>query len=154
MEETGPQPDQTSFVTNYLEESDIIQFGLMGDIEKEFSEAQSIYVCHDEERIYGLRLTIQMHRENYFDEDVIIKKHNLQDYFNHIDQFVQEAKPRRMTLIGSVNQNCTNNNIFQYGQVKTIQVFSDGTGIRGMIMKLTNANQYGFGKAFDPETMN
>jgi len=60
----------------------------MGNVEKEFSQAQSLTVCHDLERIHGLQLTIKMHRFTYFDEEVLIKRYQLQDYYDHIDEMV------------------------------------------------------------------
>lgn len=102
-------------------------------------------MCHDRERVYGLQLTIKMHRFGYIDEDLLIGKFELQSYYEHVDRVIKEAKPRRMTLIGTTSRNCEHTDIFKYGSVKDIWVYSDETGVRSMQMKLTNGNEYDYG---------
>jgi len=50
-----------------------------------------------------------------------------------------------MSLIGSVSKNCEHTNIFAYGQIKIIWVFSDDSGIRALKVKLSNGDQYEYG---------
>lgn len=88
LEQAGPDPDATLYANNYSEESDLGVFALMGNIEKEFSMAQALTVCHDDERIHGLRLTLKMHRFKYKDEQKLIKKFKIQDKYDQIDQMV------------------------------------------------------------------
>ena len=53
----------------------------MGNIEKEFSMTQAMTVCHDEERIHGIRLTLKMHRYKYNNEQKLIEENDLGDAY-------------------------------------------------------------------------
>ena len=86
-----------------------------------------------------------MHRFYYRNEQMIIDKHRLQDYYDMVDAAVRSATPRRMSLVGNRSFNCETQEIFQYGSVRNIWVYSDETGIRSMKMKLTNGNEYDYG---------
>ena len=48
-------------------------------------------------------------------------------------------------MIGTTSRDCEHTDIFKYGSVKDIWVYSDETGIRSMKMKLTNGNEYDYG---------
>ena len=63
---------------DFIVESDLPKFGLMGLTEKEYSRPSSIKVCFDEQRIYGLQLTLHMVRESFTDEDLLIEKYGKQ----------------------------------------------------------------------------
>lgn len=54
----------------------------MGGVEKEFSMAESLKVCHNQDRILGLQLTIKMHRYYYRNEKMLIDKYQLNDYYD------------------------------------------------------------------------
>ena len=125
----------------------------MGDIEKAFSQAQSLMVCHDEERIYGLQLTIKMHRFIYRNEEMLIEESELLDYYDNIDKLVKDAKPKRMSLIGSTTANCDVTSVSELGQVEKIVVYSDDTGIRGLELKLTNGSANFYGSSSQAPTM-
>mmetsp|Transcript_15233 Transcript_15233/g.20690 ORF Transcript_15233/g.20690 Transcript_15233/m.20690 type:complete len:90 (+) Transcript_15233:365-634(+) len=58
---------------------------------------------------------------------------------------VASAQPRRLTMIGATSRYCETTDIFKYGSVKDVWVYSDETGIRSMKMKLTNGNEYDYG---------
>ena len=66
-----------------------------------------------------------MHRYFYQNEQMIIEKYQLQDYYEHIDTMMQNATPRRMSLIGNTSRNCEHQNIFDFGSVRDIWVYSD-----------------------------
>jgi hypothetical protein len=78
----GPNPLGTLYADDYQEESDLGMFSLMGGLEKEYSMPQEMTVCHDEERIYGLRLMLRMFRYKYRGEQELIDKYGIQDAYN------------------------------------------------------------------------
>lgn len=61
---------------------------------------QSLKVCHDTDRILGLQLTVKMHRFFYKNEQMLIGKYQLNDYYKKVDRMVADAEPRVMTPIG------------------------------------------------------
>ena len=67
------------------------------------------------------------------------------EYYEHVDKMIAKAKPRRMTLVGTISRSCEKTDIFKYGSVKDIWVYSDESGIRSIKMKLTNGNEYDYG---------
>ena len=60
----------------------------MGNMEKQFSMAQELKVCHDYEKISGLQQTIKMHRFDYSHEQEIVDKYDLGDYLKQVDERV------------------------------------------------------------------
>ena len=91
---------------DFLQQTDLSQFGLMSEIEKEFSMAQAMTVCHDADRVYGIQLTVKLHRFYYINEEILIKKFGLEDYYAQISELAETAKPRRMTMIGTTASDC------------------------------------------------
>ena len=51
-EEAGPDPGDS--FRKHRVETDITNFALMGNTEKEYSVPYELLVCHDEERIHGI----------------------------------------------------------------------------------------------------
>ena len=87
----------------------------MGNTEKEFSMPQEITVCHDENRIYGMRLTLKMHRFKYRDQEEIALELEQTEMLERIDSIIQAAQPREMSMIGSAASRCETANIFAEG---------------------------------------
>ena len=56
MPEAGPAPTLINLTrdADLKEKSDLANFGLMGDLEKEYSMPQEWSVCHDTTRVYGV----------------------------------------------------------------------------------------------------
>ena len=102
-------------------------------------------VCHDSERIYGLQLTLKMHRFYYRNEMTIIKKYKLEQYYDHVNEMVAQATPRRMSLIGNTSRNCEYQSLKSQGNVQNIWIYSDRTGVRAMKMKLTSGMKFNYG---------
>ncbi len=47
---------------------------------------KEIQICHDEDRVYGLQLTLKMHRFKYREEEETIEKFGLQNTFKALDE--------------------------------------------------------------------
>ena len=94
-----------------------------------------------------------MHRFIYRNEEMLIENFELVDYYDNIDKLVEDAKPRRMSLIGSMTGNCDVASIFEFGSVKKIVVYSDDTGIRGLELNLTNDSTNSYGSSPQAATM-
>ena len=58
-----------------------------------------------------------------------------------------------MTLIGSSSLNCEETDIFRFGSVKNIWVYSDDSGIRALEMKLTNGSKFDYGTQKDLDSL-
>ena len=56
-----------------------------------------------------------MHRFIYRNEEMLIEESELLDYYNNIDKLVQDAKPKRMSLIGSMTANCDVTSVSELG---------------------------------------
>jgi len=117
----------------------------MGAVEREFSRAQELLVCHDETRVHGLQLTLKMHRYKYQNEADVIDKYALAQYFDSVDKIVADSTPRKMKFVGTVSPKCDTTVIFKYGSVKDIVVYSDASGVRSLSMQLTNGMRFNYG---------
>ena len=102
--EAGPDP--VTLFRKHREESDISNFGLMGEIEKAYSVPYELTVCHDEDKIHGLQLTLTMHRFPFEGEEEMARARGAYSLLETIDKMIEESTPRRMDLIGSVSMNC------------------------------------------------
>ena len=106
LTDVGSDLNASLYADDYQEESDFGQFSLMGNVEKEFSMPQQMTVCHDSDRIHGLRLTLKMHRYKYRNEAELIEEYDIQDAYDQIDKLIADSKPRLMTLVGSEQGDC------------------------------------------------
>lgn len=61
----------------------------------------SLKVCEDNNRIWGLQLTLAMKRYPFEGEDELIEKYGKQDYIHEVDNMIADSIPRRMEFIGS-----------------------------------------------------
>lgn len=145
LTDAGPDLNGSLYADDYQEESDLGQFSLMGNVEKEFSMPQQMTVCHDSDRIHGLRLMLKMHRYKYRNEAELIKEYDIQDAYDQIDKLIADSKPRRMTLVGSGTGKCEIVEVFRYGHMRNIEVFFDDSGVRALKMQLTNGKKLSFG---------
>ena len=66
-----------------------------------------------------------------------------------IDEMIEKSPPRRMSLIGSLSDNCEITKIYIRGTVHIIKVYTDISGVRALYMKLTNGREYKYGKRYD-----
>lgn len=58
---------------DYLVKSDLSEFAKMTKAEKNFARPFSLKVCSNDERIFGLQLTLEMFRPVFPNEDEIVE---------------------------------------------------------------------------------
>ncbi len=97
-------------------------------------------------RVYGLQLSLKMHRYKYREEEQVIKQFALEDTFEMLDETIKDYKPTLMSFIGSKDGQCETLDIFNKGAVNHIWVTSDGSGIRTLEVNLTDGETYSYGK--------
>jgi len=104
LPEAGPNPDLLAATNNgaLVEMSDLANFSLMGDTEKEYSYAQALKVCHNKDKVNALQLTLKMHRYSYSNEDALVDQLKLNSYFAAVDERIAASPPRQMNMIGTV----------------------------------------------------
>ena len=119
-------------------ETDKSNFLLMSLVEKEYSVPWEMTICHDEERIHGMQLTLKMHR----DEELELTS----DYLEKIDQLIKDSEPRRMELVGSNSEKCET--LFIYAakhELANIKVFWDDSGVRALEFYMSDLQKYSYG---------
>lgn len=107
---------------------------------------KDLLICSDKDRVYGLQLTLKMHRFKYRAEEETIEKFGLQDTFKQMDKVLHKSKPNQMSFIGSKDGKCETQDIFTKGSVRHIWVYSDDTGIRSLRLKLTDGETFEYGQ--------
>ena len=73
----------------------------------------SLMVCADEERIWGLQLTLAMKRSIFEGEEELIEKYGKQDYIASLDKMIDGSIPRKMEFIGSPGPGTCTTTMFQ-----------------------------------------
>ena len=63
----------------------------MGTTEKEYSVPHELVVCHDEDRIHGVRLSLTMHRWPFEGEEELLTSDYGQgaDIIEHLDDMIE-----------------------------------------------------------------
>ncbi len=149
LEEAGLSLDLFNSGGQIAQQTDLMRVSKFGVIEQEYSMPREIEICHDNDRVYGLQLTLKMHRFKYRQEEESIKKYGLQNTFKVLDQTIKDSKPNLMSFIGSRDGECETQDIFSKGSVRHISVYSDKTGIRSFKMKLTDGEIFQYGQTAD-----
>ena len=57
----------------------------MSDTEKNYSKAYEVLVCADSRTIYGVQLTLKMHRTPYEGGDELVEEFHLKGLLDEID---------------------------------------------------------------------
>ena len=63
-------------------------------------------VCFDDDRIHGIQLTLTMHRWEFENEKDLLADTEFAQMIQDIDEMIETSTPRKMSLIGSLSNNC------------------------------------------------
>ena len=87
-----------------LSESDADEFNNMLHEEKEFAVPHSMMICHMDDRIFGVQLVLGFKRDKFDGEDELIEKYDEAEGYKELDEWISNASPRRMSLIGNTGE--------------------------------------------------
>lgn len=138
--------------------------------EKEYSIPYSLLICHTDDGISGLQLTLAMYREEFEGEAELIEDYDKEQYFAELDDIIEDSPPRRMNFIGSLGRDhgATCETIMfaktlhgagivigdarmsqGFSKLDEINVYTDSQGIRSLDMTVAHND----GRAGDVEVM-
>ena len=83
--------------------TDLGHFGLMNTIEKEYSVPYELMVCHDEQGVYGLQLSLIMHRFPFEGEEKLIKEiQHKEEEIAALEEYIKELNLREVNFKSTI----------------------------------------------------
>ena len=75
--------------------------------------------------MYGLQLSLIMHRWAFPGEEKLVKKHGKEEEVAALEEFIKSQPPRRMGLIGTTDGECETTQIYLRGAIHEVTVYND-----------------------------